>query len=71
MIVLYIVAAVVVCAVIGKLLTRFRDKTARSFAQGFPRNQRPWARNADALLDPVENPRIVDDGTDFGYKEFD
>jgi len=23
------------------------------------------------VVDPVENPRNVDDGTEFGYKEFD
>jgi hypothetical protein len=70
MIFLYIAAFLVACALAGKLVTRSRDDNAKRFGSGFPRNQRPW-RSSRAFADPVENPRMVDDGTDFGYKEFD
>ena len=70
MIFLYIAAFVVACALVGKLITRSRDNNAKRFGSGFPRNQRPWITSR-AHADPVENPRRVDDGTDFGYKEFD
>jgi hypothetical protein len=70
MIFLYIVLFFVACAVVGKWLSRSRDQNAKRFGTGFPRNQRPWGPSR-AVADPVENPRMVDDGTDFGYKEFD
>lgn len=70
MIILYIVGFIVACALVGKLVTRSRDDSAKRFGGGFPRSQRPW-QNSHAETDPVENPRMVDDGTDFGYKEFD
>ena len=69
MIVFYLVLFLVACAVVGKLLTRSRDANAQRFAKGFSR-QRPWT-NSPSVVDPVENPRTVDDGTDFGYREFD
>lgn len=71
MIILYVALFIVACALIGKLLTKARDKNAKSLGGGFPNSQRPWPRNANAAVDPVENPRMVDDGTEFGYKEFD
>jgi hypothetical protein len=70
MIILYIVAFIVACALVGKLVTRSRDNNTKRFGGGFPRGQRPWQHSPDEV-DPVENPRMVDDGTDFGYKEFD
>jgi hypothetical protein len=70
MIILYIVLFFVACGVIGKLLNRSGDQNAKRFGAGFPRGQRPWGTSR-ADVDPVENPRMVDDGTDFGYREFD
>jgi hypothetical protein len=69
MIARYIVLFLVACAIVGKLLTRSRDQNNKRFDSGSPLNQRPWTR-AGSMVDPVENPRVVDDGTDFGYKEF-
>jgi hypothetical protein len=62
MIVLYIVVSLGACALVGKLLTRSRDTNNERFGHGTTSSWGP---------DPVENPRMVDDGTDFGYKEFD
>jgi hypothetical protein len=64
---LYIVLFLIACAVVGKLITRSRDHNNTRFGSGFPLDQRPTR----SMVDPVENPRMVDDGTDFGYKEFD
>jgi hypothetical protein len=69
-IVLYVALFLAACAIVGKLLTRSSDQNAKRFGAGFPRKQRPWSTSRGDL-DPVENPRMVDDGTNFGYKEFD
>jgi hypothetical protein len=62
----YIVLGVVACAFVGRLLTGRRDQTAGSSRS----NGRLWPWS-NAMVDPVENPRAVDDGTDYGYREFD
>jgi hypothetical protein len=70
MIILYIAVFVVACGFVGKLVARSSDRNAQRFRDQMPRGQRSWT-NSLADLDPVENPRSVDDGTEFGYKEFD
>lgn len=70
MIFLYIVLFVFACAVIGKLANRGFDRSANMTNEldgGTRQNLRP----SPAILDTEENPRNLDDGTSFGYKEFD
>jgi hypothetical protein len=69
-IVLYIVLGLVACAVIGKLANRGFDRnqqTTNELDDGTRQRLRP----GPAVLDTEENPRNLDDGTSFGYKEFD
>ncbi len=66
MIFVYIILGVFVCACVGKLLTGRRDQIAVSSRS----NGRLWSKS-NAVVDPIENPRAVDDGTDHGYREFD
>jgi hypothetical protein len=68
-ILLAILVFLVACGIIGKLVTRAGDRNNKSFGSA-SRLGRLWRRSL-AVPDPVENPRGLDDGTDFGYKEFD
>jgi hypothetical protein len=68
MVFVYILLFIIVVPVIGKLVNRRSDatyqRTARWGSMGSFRFNRFHA-------DPEENPRPVDDGTHYGYKEFD
>jgi hypothetical protein len=69
-IILYIALFLVACAVIGKFANRGFDRSAKMTDEldgGTRQNLRP----SPTILDTEENPRNLDDGTDFGYKEFD
>jgi hypothetical protein len=68
-IILIIVVFGVACGVLGKIVNRSSDRRNKLYGQGSPQG-RMW-RTSLAVPDPVENPRGLDDGTDFGYKEFD
>jgi hypothetical protein len=70
MVFLYIALFLVACVVIGKLANRGFDRSAQMTNEldgGTRQNLRP----GPTVLDTEENPRNVDDGTSFGYKEFD
>jgi hypothetical protein len=67
---LYIVLGVFACAVLGKLMTRRRD-TGQQITNELDDGTRRRLSPSATLLDTEENPRNLDDGTSFGYKEFD
>lgn len=68
MVVVYIILFFLVAAVIGKLVARRSDAAYRRSARWGSMSSFRFSRFA---VDPEENPRPVDDGTDYGYKEFD
>jgi hypothetical protein len=70
MIFVYIVLGVFACAILGKLMTR-RSDTNQSITNELDDGTRRRLRPSPAVLDTEENPRNLDDGTSFGYKEFD
>jgi hypothetical protein len=70
MIILYIVLGLVVCAGIGKIAAHSSDKSVQVYGSPFRPNRRT-GRSSIATIDPEENPRAMNDGTDYGYKEFD
>ncbi len=70
MIILYIFLFFVGCTFIGWIINRSSDKNPKSFATKLSMNHRLFGIN-QPIIDPVENPRRVDDGTEFGYREFD
>jgi hypothetical protein len=67
---LYIFLGLVAVTLIGKLVTRSNDKRRNGIGPAFSMNQRIMGINP-GLTDPIENPRQVDDGTNYGYREFD
>ena len=67
--ILVIVLFLVGCAGVGKLVNRASDRNIKLFGPASGRG-RQW-RTSHAVADPVENTRGLDDGTDFGYQEFD
>ena len=70
MIFLYIALGVVACAGVGKIATRSSDRNYKRWGQASGGDRR-LVKPLPFVVDPVENPRNVDDGTEFGYKEFD
>jgi hypothetical protein len=68
MIFVYIILFIVGAGVIGKLVNRRGDAAYTRSAQWGSMKSFRFSRFA---VDPEENPRPVDDGTDYGYKEFD
>jgi hypothetical protein len=67
---LYIVLFFVACGFGGKLLNR-RSDGRQSMTNELDDGTRERLRPGRTVLDTTENPRNVDDGTSFGYKEFD
>jgi hypothetical protein len=70
MVFVYIVLGVFACAVLGKLMNR-RSDTNQQITNELDDGTRRRLRPGPAVLDTEENPRNLDDGTSFGYKEFD
>ena len=70
MIILVIVLIGLACGVAGKLVNRSRDRGQQRWNEQSGGDRR-LIDPVPGVLDPVENPRNVDDGTDFGYREFD
>jgi hypothetical protein len=68
MIVVYIVLFLLVVTAVGKLVTRRSDA---AYTQSAKWGSMKSFRFSRFTVDPEENPRPVDDGTDYGYKEFD
>jgi hypothetical protein len=64
----YIILFFVVAATIGKLINRRSDAANKRTAGRGSLNGFRFSR---LFADPEENPRPVDDGTDYGYREFD
>jgi len=66
----YIVALIVILAipVVGVLVNRRGDAAYERTAKWGSMKPFRFSRTA---VDPIENPRPVDDGTQYGYKEFD
>jgi hypothetical protein len=67
---LYIVLGVAACAVLGKLMSR-RTATSQQITNELDDGTRRRLRPSPAFLDTEENPRNLDDGTSFGYREGD
>jgi hypothetical protein len=68
--ILVIVLFGLACGVVGKLVNRSSDRRQQRWnAQSG--GDRRLIVPLPSVVDPVENPRNVDDGTDFGYREFD
>jgi hypothetical protein len=67
---LYIVLGAFACAVLGKLMTRGSDRS-QQMTNELDGGTRRRLRPSTTILDTEENPRNLDDGTSFGYKEFD
>jgi hypothetical protein len=68
MIVVYIILFFLVVTAVGKLVSRRSDAAYSRTAKWGSMSSFRFSRFA---VDPEENPRPVDDGTDYGYKEFD
>jgi hypothetical protein len=64
----YIILFLLVVTAVGKLVTRRSDAAFTRTAKWGSMTSFRFSRFA---ADPEENPRPVDDGTDYGYKEFD
>jgi hypothetical protein len=68
MVFIYIFSFFVVVTVIGKLVNRRGDQAYQRTAKWGSMKPFGFSRFS---VDPEENPRPVDDGTQYGYKEFD
>jgi hypothetical protein len=68
MIFVYILLVVILVPVIGKLVNRRNDAAYKRTAKWGSMSGFRFSRFS---VDPEENPRPVDDGTQYGYKEFD
>jgi hypothetical protein len=68
MVFVYIILFVVVAAALGKLVNRRGDGAYRRTATFGSMTSFRFSRFG---VDPEENTRPVDDGTEYGYKEFD
>jgi hypothetical protein len=69
-IVLYIALFLVGCVALGKLINR-RSDHAQSMKNELDGGTRRRLEPTSTIADTEENPRNLDDGTSFGYKEFD
>jgi hypothetical protein len=65
---LYIIGFFIVAALVGKRVNRRGDAAYRRTAQWGSMKSFRFSRTS---VDGQENPRPVDDGTQYGYKEFD
>jgi len=68
MIFVYLLLFVIVVPVIGKLVNRRSDAASQRTARWGSMARFRFSR---FQVDPEENPRPVDDDTQYGYKEFD
>jgi hypothetical protein len=68
MVFVYILLFIIVVPVIGKRVSRRSDAAYQRSAKWG--SMKPF-RFSRFNVDPEENPRPVDDGTQYGYKEFD
>lgn len=68
MIYVYIVIVLILIPVIGKIVNRRNDRFNQQTARWGSMKPFQFTRSS---VDPEENPRVVDDGTQYGYKEFD
>lgn len=68
MVYVYIVIVLILIPVIGKIVNRRSDRFNQQTARWG--SMKPF-RFTRSSVDPEENPRVVDDGTQYGYKEFD
>lgn len=68
MIFVYILLFIIAVPIIGKLINRQGDAAYKRTAS---RGSMSAFRFSRSHVDPEENPRAVDDGTEYGYKEFD
>jgi Na+-transporting methylmalonyl-CoA/oxaloacetate decarboxylase gamma subunit len=68
MVFVYVLLFVIVVPVIGKLVNRRSDAAYKRTARW---GSMAHFRFSRFHVDPEENPRPVDDGTQYGYKEFD
>jgi hypothetical protein len=67
-IIVYIILFVVGAGVVGKLVNRRGDQVYSQTARWGSMKGFRFSRTS---VDPEENPRPVDDGSSYGYKEFD
>jgi hypothetical protein len=68
MVYLYLLIIVIAVPIVGVLVNRRSDGAYRRTARWGSMKPFGFSRFG---VDPVENPRPVDDGTQYGYKEFD
>jgi hypothetical protein len=69
-IVLYIVLFLVGCVALGKFINGRSDR-AVSMTNELDGGTRRRLKPMTTIVDTEENPRNLDDGTSFGYEEFD
>ncbi len=68
MVYLYVLVVLLAVPGVGVLVNRRSDRAYRDRTRWGSMKPFRFSRFA---VDPEENPRPVDDGTQFGYKEFD